>query len=196
MSPDAALTGGSADGELVLEDFWDSLELRVVSGPGDPGDAMVCVSGAVSPLPGDQHPALSRRGLDFVALRDRDPGHIVLGVVQSTKDETPFLLLLRALNALAELTPPLRIVQLGREILRSGIPEDARIGMALGLTGPVASPLDTALGELTRDLAEAFLRQARSCPQLSGILGEISCMVVDPESLSARRLARRWRVSV
>lgn len=190
----SASEAGDDEGELVLEPFYQSLELRVAGAADDAGERLVCLSGAVSPLPGDQHPALSRRGLDFVGLRDGDPGHIVLGVAQSGKDETVFLLLLRALNALAELSPPLRVVQLGREIVRSGIPENAQFSLQLGLTEPGQAAEATALGQLTRDLAEAFKRQASEQAQLAGTLGSVDCVDVRPEALDAKRLVRFWRV--
>lgn len=195
--PGADLTGGDvADGELILEPFFDSLELTLhdADRPDHPGDLLVCVSGAVSPLRGDQHPALSRRGLDFVGLRDGSAEHIVLGVAQASKEETPFLLLLRALNALAELSPPLRVVQLGREIVRGGIPEDADFSLQLGITEIDRSPDALALGELSRDLAESFQRQAAGVPQLSGMLSEVACVQVDADSLALGRLMRLWRI--
>ncbi len=196
--PNAELVGGGDDdgdgGELILEDFYESLELQIVGAGADPEERLVCLSGAVSPVPHAQHPALSRRGLDFVGLRNGDPGHIVLGVAQSSKDETVFLLLLRALNALAELSPPLRVVQLGREILHGAIPEDAEFTLQLGLSEPGVGPVSTALGQLTRDLAEAFSRQVAEVPQLSGTLEAIACIDVKPEALDAKRLEQIWSV--
>ena len=118
----------------------------------------------------------------------------MLGVAQASKEDTPFLLLLRALNALAELSPPLRVVQLGREIIRAGIPEDAEFSLQLGVSEPGSSPEDVALGELTRDLAEAFQRQASEIDQLSGMLAAVSCVELDAASLAAKRLRRIWRV--
>jgi hypothetical protein len=195
--PGAELVGGAeSEGELILEPFYDSLELhlRDGDGPETEGDVLVCVSGAVSPLRGDQHPALSRRGLDFVGLRGGSAQHIVLGVAQASKDETPFLLLLRALNALAELSPPLRVVQLGHEIVRGGIPEDADFSLQLGVSEPDASPDAIALGELSRDLAESFHCQASGVPQLSGMLSEVACVEVDADSLASGHLKRLWRI--
>ena len=194
--PNSELAGShdDGDGELILEPFYESLELQIVDGPDDEGERLVGLSGAVSPLPGEQHPALSRRGLDFVGLRDGEPAHIVLGVVQASKDETVFLLLLRALNALAELSPPLRVVQLGREIIHAAIPEDAEFSLQLGVSEPGLAPEGTALGQLTRDLAEAFWRQVSLVPQLSGTLGTIACVDVGPDALEARRLTRYWRL--
>jgi hypothetical protein len=194
--PSAELKSAGDDGEgaLVLESFYESLELRLVDTAEDEGERLVCVSGAVNPVPDDQHPALSRRGLDFVGLREGNPENIVLGVVQSSKDETVFLLLLRGLNALAELSPPLRVVQLGREILHGTIPEDARFSLQLGLAEPESAPEDTSLGQLTRDLAEAFSRKIAAVPQLSGTLEAISCVEIGPEALDTKRLTRRWSV--
>jgi hypothetical protein len=182
------------DAELVLEPFYESLELRIADSDGRAEERLVCVSGAVSPLPGDQHPALSRRGLDFVGLRFGLPDHIVLGVAQSSKDETPFLLLLRALNALAELSPPLRVVQLGREIVRSAIPEDSDFSLLMGVSEWEDSPEALALSELTRDLAEAFATEVAAVPQLSGTLGEIACIEIDSKGLADRQLKRMWRI--
>ena len=196
--PGAELAGGEeSQGELILEPFYDSLELRLRDGDGPQteGDVLVCVSGAVSPLRGDQHPALSRRGLDFIGLRGGSSQHIVLGVAQSSKDETPFLLLLRALNGLAELSPPLRVVQLGREIVRGGIPEDADFSLQLGVSEPDASPDAVALGELSRDLAESFHRRASEVPQLSGMLSEVACVEADADSLASGHLKRVWRIT-
>jgi len=163
LEPDSALSGAAedADGELVLEPFYESLEIEIADPDGDAAERVVCVSGAVSSTPEDGHPALSRRGLDFIGLGNGANAHIVLGVVQSDKDETPFLLLLRALNALAEISPPLRIVQLGREIIRGGIPENVGFSLLLGLAEPDPSPERVALGAVPRALAEAFGLQAR-----------------------------------
>ncbi len=194
--PDAALVRSLEDSqaELVLEPFYESLELDVV-GPSDSDrEGLTCLSGAIDPVPQEQHPALSRRGLDFVGLRDGEPGRLVLGVAQSGKDETIFVLLLRALNALAELSPPLRVVQLGREIVRGGIPEDAVFSLQLCVSEPGGGTDARALGELTRDLAEAVSARLATVPQLSGTLDGISLVGVDPEALEARCLRRSWIV--
>ena len=183
-----------ATDELILEPFYESLELEIAGAGDAERERLVCLSGAVSPVPAGQHPALSRRGLDFVGLRNGEPGHIVLGVAQAAKDETVFLLLLRALNALAELSPPLRVVQLGREIVQGGIPEDVRFSLQLGLFEPGQTPEDTALAQLTRDLAEAFSVEVGRQPQLSDTLGNIDCVDIAPEALDAMVLPRHWRV--
>jgi hypothetical protein len=186
--------GADKSEELVLEPFYESLELEIVDRQRASVERLVCLSGAISPVPDAQHPALSRRALDFVGLRDGQPGRIVFGVVQSSKDDTVFLLLLRALNALAELLPPMRVLQLGREIVRGGIPEDARFTLQLGLSEPDARADVAALCELTRDLAEAFKREAAAVAQLSGMLEAVSCVDVSPRALEERKLERHWEV--
>jgi len=53
--------------ELVLERFYRSFDLCIRSESS--GEARVmCASGAVSPLRFPEHPAVDRRGLDYVAL--------------------------------------------------------------------------------------------------------------------------------
>ena len=148
-SPDASEAGSD---EMILEPFYESFEFSLV----DPetkraGESIVCVSGALGPLPSDQHPALSRRGLDFVGLRADQSQHIVLGTTQSSKTESVFVLLLRALNGLAELSPPLRMAKLGSDVLqKGGIPENAVFSLCLGISERDDDPDANALLELTR----------------------------------------------
>lgn len=186
--------------ELVLEPFYASLGFALI----DPEqqtvvDSVVCASGAMSPLPSEQHPALTRHGLDFVGLRGGDPRQIALGVTQSSKSESAFVLLLRALNGLAELSPPLRMAQLGRDVLERGIPEDADFSLYLGLAegpggeGPEAADART-LVELARDLAEGFVASANGIAQLSGTLAGVTCFDVGGEALASRRLPAIWRI--
>ena len=122
FTPGQELRPAAADGELVLEPFYESLELSIQGGGGGP-ERLVCVSGSMSPIPEEHHPALSRRGLDYVGLRAGAPPHVVLGVAQASKEETPYVMLLRALNCFAELSPPFNVVRLGRELIRGQIPD-------------------------------------------------------------------------
>jgi len=178
LRPDTALRP-DADGELVLETFHESLELAIWGGAAE-SEPLVCVSGSLSPVPDADHPALSHRGLEYVGMRDGTPPHLVLGVAQSDKDETPYVMLLRALNAFAELSPPLRLVQLGRELIRAPIPEDVRFDLHIAITDLQPAPAWAALIELTRDLAELFKRQVTAQPQFSDTLGRIECLEIEP----------------
>ena len=87
--------------ELVLEPYFDSLLLRVDAG-GD-CETIRCLAGAFAPLPGELHPALEQKGVDYVGVREGSQ-RIVLGVTDLQHETTGFCLLLRALNCLAELT--------------------------------------------------------------------------------------------
>jgi hypothetical protein len=191
-SPDESLRPEDGDGELVLEPFYESLELQV-RGASRAEERLVCVSGSLSPLPTTDHPALSGQGLDFVGRRAGEAGRIVMGVAQSSKEETTYLLLLRALNCLAELSPPLRIVQLGNEVLHDSVPEDTRFDLTLGLTEPQSGASWNAIGELTRDLAEVFKRRIAAERQFSDCIGWIDCAEIEIAG-GVTTLERRWRV--
>lgn len=178
-NPDEGLRPETTDGEeLVLEPFYESLELSIQGGEDGP-ERLVCISGSMSPVPEEHHPALSRRGLDYVGVRAGRPPHVVLGVAQASKEETPYVMLLRALNCFAELSPPLRVVQLGRELIRGRIPEDVQFDLHVGITDLPPTDAWVALIELTRDLAELFQRQIAEQPQFSGTLGRIECVEIE-----------------
>lgn len=178
FAPEQGLRPDGEGGELVLESFYESLELSIQGG-GSESERLVCVSGSLSPIPAVDHPALSRRGLDYVGLRDGDVHRVVLGVVQASKQETPYVMLLRVLNCFAELSPPFRVVQLGRELIRGQIPEDVRFDLHIGITEMVPSEDWLALIELTRDLAELFKRQIGEHPQFTDTLGRIECVEIE-----------------
>jgi hypothetical protein len=194
FEPGQGLRPEVEDGELVLESFYESLELSIRGGAGN-AERLVCVSGSMSPIPEANHPALSRRGLDYVGLRGGQGLDIVLGVAQSAKDETPYVMLLRALNCLAELSPPFRVVQLGRELIRGRIPENARFDLHIGITELQPNDTWVALIELTRDLAELFKRQVGDHPQFRDMLGRIECVEIEPGgSDGVLTLERLWSV--
>lgn len=194
FEPGQGLRPEAADGELVLESFYESLQLSIRDRDGE-AERLVCVSGSMSPIPEANHPALSRRGLDYVGLRGGETLHIVLGVAQSDKDETPYVMLLRALNCLAEMSPPFRMVQLGRELIQGRIPEDVRFDLHIGITELHAGDAWVALIELTRDLAELFKRQVGAHPQFQEMLGRIECVEIEPAgSDGVMTLERLWSV--
>lgn len=188
--------------ELILEPFYESLEFVLSESATDSSsqcapderEPIVCVCGALSPLPSEQHPALTRHGLDFVGLRGGNPKHIVLGAVQTCETESAFVLLLRALNGLAELSPPLRMAQLGSDILRGGIPEDADFSLCLGVIERPDEIDARALVELSRDLAECFVAGTSEVAQISGLLSGVSLFELDPASLASGRVETIWSV--
>ena len=100
------------DEELVLESFQDSLVIDVLDDDGG-RDRIACAGGAFDPLPHVEHPALRRRGLDYIGTRSGS-SRIVLGVTESEEEGTSYLLLLRALNCFAEIAPPFQLARLRR----------------------------------------------------------------------------------
>ena len=192
--PETTARGNAGGEELVLEPFYESLEFVLGDSDAAASEPIICVSGALSPLASDQHPALTRHGLDFVGLRAGNPKHIVLGAVQTSETESAFVLLLRALNGLAELSPPLRMAQLGTDVLRGGIPEDADFSLCLGVTERADNADARALIELSRDLAECFVANTSDIAQISGLLSGVSCFELDPATLASGRVAMIWSV--
>jgi hypothetical protein len=194
--PESADSSAVGSDEMILEPFYESFEFSLV----DPeskraGESIVCVSGALGPLPSDQHPALSRRGLDFVGLESGESQRIVLGATQSSKTESVFVLLLRALNGLAELSPPLCLAKLGSDVLqKGGIPENAVFSLCLGISEREDEPDAHALLELTRDLAEGFFAKTEGIAQFSGMFSGVTCFEFDEDSFDFGRFEMIWRI--
>lgn len=181
-SPDQALCPAESD-ELILEPFHESLEISVLGESRGP-ETLVCLSGAVSPIADDLHPAISRRGLDYVALLQGNFPRLVLGVTLTSSEETPYLLLLRALNCYAELSPPLRVTQIGHELLGGRVPENVVFDLHLSVQEPESTAEGRSLVELSRDLAELFIRQVAEYAQFEGTLGRIAFLQIDAEAAS------------
>ncbi len=179
--------------ELVLEPFHDALELDIIDEGGE-RQHMLCAGGAFDPLPGEQHPALRRRGLDYVAMRDGS-SRIVLGVTEAQEEATVYLLLLRALNCFAEIAPPFQLARLRRLVVRDLIEPDATFDLQIGLSNRPCCEAETALRQLTRDLAEAFKSRVLEHPQFDGTLGSIECLDLDAGAQAAGATLRlAWRV--
>ncbi len=159
--------------ELVLEPFFDSLELRVLA--RGQVETIRCVAGAFAPLPGELHPALEQRGLDYVGVREGSE-RLVLGVTDAVAELTPFCLLLRALNCLAELAPPFQMTRLRRHVLRDRVDPEGVFDIQIGMSQRGRSELETSLLMLTRDLAEMFKTRVAEEPQFEGSIGRIECL--------------------
>jgi hypothetical protein len=177
---DALLEASNA--ELVLEPFFDSLELRIRT--GGEIETVRCVAGAFAPLPGELHPALEQKGVDYVGVREGSQ-RIVLGVTDTNQPATAFCLLLRALNCLAELAPPFQIARLRRHVLRDRVDPEAAFDLQIGIARRERSALETSLLELTRDLAEMFKTRASAEPQFAGAIGRIECLELGTDATTA-----------
>jgi hypothetical protein len=184
---------GEDEEELVLEPFHDSLRLDILK-DGGRLERMLCAGGAFDPLPGEQHPALRRRGLDYVGLRGRS-SRIVLGVTEAGEEGTPYLLLLRVLNCFAEIAPPFQLARLQRLVIRDRIQSDATFDLQIGLSTRRCCEAGAALRQLTRDLAEAFKSRILQHPQFRGTLGWIESLCLDADTKSIQAALRLdWRI--
>jgi hypothetical protein len=168
---DAQLEATTA--ELVLEPFYDSLELRIHH--GHEVETIRCMAGAFAPLPGELHPALEHKGVDYVAVREGSQ-RIVLGVTEATAEASAFSLLLRGLNCLAELAPPFQLARLRRHVLRNRVDPDPAFDLQIGIAGRERAPLEASLLELCRDLAEIFKARVGAEAQFEGSVGRIECL--------------------
>ncbi|HKA14381.1 MAG TPA: hypothetical protein VKH41_05150 [Myxococcota bacterium] len=177
--------------ELVLEPYFDSLVLTVQS--GEAIETIRCLAGAFAPLPGELHPALEQKGVDYVGVREASQ-RIVLGVSDTQRDATGFCLLLRALNCLAELAPPFQVTRLRRHVLRDRVDPEPAFDLQIGIAARERAPLETALLELTRDLAEMFKRRIGDEPQFADAIGRIECLEIAPGSPGTHGTLRlHWR---
>jgi hypothetical protein len=179
--------------ELVLELFYDSLQFDIIGDDGQT-ERMLCAGGAFDPLPGKQHPALHRRGLDYVGMRD-DSSRIILGVTEAQEEATAYLLLLRALNCFAEIAPPFQLARLRQLVIRDRIQSDATFDLQIGLSNRPCGAAEVALQQLTRDLAEAFKERILQDPQFEGTLGWVECLGLDADTQGPCTILRRdWRI--
>src|SRR5262249_4982673 len=177
--------------ELVLEPYFDSLVLTVQS--GEAIETIRCLAGAFAPLPGELHPALEQKGVDYVGVREASQ-RIVLGVSDTQRDATGFCLLLRALNCLAALAPPFQVPRLRRHVLRDRVDPEPAFDLQIGIAARERAPLETALLELTRDLAEMFKRRIGDEPQFADAIGRIECLEIAPGSPGTHGTLRlHWR---
>jgi len=178
--------------ELVLEPFHDSFQIDVVDDDGL-RERIECASGAFDPVPTAHHPALRRRGLDYVGAR-AGSSRIVLGVTAADDEATIYLLFLRALNCLAEVAPPFQLARLQRLVMHERIRPDAAFDLQVGLPEPPAPGPPASLWQLTRDLAEAIKSHILQHPQFSATLGSIESLYLDSVNDGVRAVCRLgWR---
>ena len=188
------LDGKEVD-EFVLERFHESLELEI-GAAGEQPERIVCAGGAFDPVPSEVHPALRQSGLDYIGIRDGS-SRIVLGVTENSQGESAYLLLLRALNCFAEISPPFQLNRLRKLVIRDRVESDATFDLQMVLPGGgfAAEAEDATLRQLARDLADAFKSRILQEPQFAGTLGWIeSLRPASDEQGPNIRLYRDWRL--
>ena len=191
---DRQLAATAAPEELVLEPYFDSLELRARA--GSRVETIRCMGGAFDPLPGEQHPALERRSIDYVGVRD-GTRRVVIGVTDEKAWTTAFCLLLRGLNCLAELSVPFQVARLRKHVLRDRVEPEPAFDLQLGIAASRAraDSLRTSLLVLTRDLAEVFKARIEAEPHFDRSIGRIECLELPDEAAPTDGTLRvRWRV--
>lgn len=159
--------------ELVLEPYFDSLELHVRGRGGL--ETIRCAGGAFAPLPGELHPALEQQGLDYVGIR-KGTSRVVLGVTDTSGESSIFSLLLRGLNCLAEVSPPFQMTRLRRHVLKDRVTPEATFDLQLGIYQHQHTSTEVTLLSLTRDLAEIFKSRIEPEQQFTGTVGRIECL--------------------
>ncbi len=184
----AAASRRQDDGELVLEYFYEGREISV---QGEVETHFTCLASGFDPLP-PVDPS-ERDGLDYVAIgRDPSPPFPALGAVQSERDATPYLVLLRLLACASELAPRIQLERMDRELFDGKLGAEPAFDLHLVLWEP-ADPETAPLHELTRDLAEVVKASAAQDSLFPPVLGEVSAYRMDPDQFDGC-LTLAWRV--
>ena len=173
-------------GELMLEYFSPGRVIDIAQGSAA---GFTCLASNVDPLRRTRSADDGERdGLDYVGLGpERTPA--CLGAVQSERDRTPYLVLLRLLACASELAPAAQRQWLDRELCGGRIGPEARFDLHLVLWQGESSPLH----ELARDLAEVVKEAALDDPLFPRMLEGIAAFQMDPDAFEGKLLPA-WRV--
>ena len=116
-----------------------------------------------------------------------------MGAVSCEGESTPYLLLLRLLNALAELAPRVQIERLEREITKGALASNPVFDLHLVLWSLPEDAERTQLSMLTRDLAEVVKGGLVEAWQFPDVLRDIQCLRMDASEFDGS-LDLDWRV--
>jgi hypothetical protein len=176
--------------ELSREDFYSTREITVVGRRY----SFTCLATDVDPL-GDLLPSRAggREGLDFVGLTCDAHRTPVLGVVQSERDTSAYLLLLRGLACLAEMAPEVQVERLNKQFFLGAVGRRPAFDLHLVVWDEPGSGERTTLEQLTHDLAEKLKLAIREDDRVPNLLHDIVCLRMNRARFDGRlRLA--WRV--
>jgi hypothetical protein len=176
--------------ELANEYFYATREIAV---PGRRG-SFTSLASNVDPL-GDLRPSPKgeRDGLDFVGLICEKRRTPVLGTVQSDRDDSAYLLLLRGLASLSELAPEAQVERMNRKFFLGAVGPRPAFDLNLVLFEGRQSSEQCVLEQLTRDLAERLKRVIRWNGRFPEILRDIVCVRMNSARFDGR-LRFGWRV--
>jgi hypothetical protein len=176
--------------ELSREDFYSTREITVVGRRY----SFRCLATGVDPL-GDLRPspAGGRDGLDFVGLTCDALRTPVLGAVQSERDTSAWLLLLRGLACLAEAAPEAQVERLNKQFFLGSVGRRPAFDLHLVVWDEPGPSERTTLDQLTQDLAEKLKLAIREHGRFPSILHDVVCLRMNRARFDGRlRLA--WRV--
>jgi hypothetical protein len=176
--------------ELSREDFYATREISVVGRRY----SFTCLATNVDPL-GDLRPSRGggREGLDFVGLTCDAHRTPVLGTVQSDRDTSAYLLLLRGLACLAEMAPEAQVERMNKQFFLGAVGRRPAFDLHLVVWDEAGSSERTTLEQLTHDLAEKLKLAIRQHGRVPDILHDIVCLRMNRARFDGRlRLA--WRV--
>ena len=171
--------------ELLLTHFPVGRDIELTA---TATDAFRCLASEVVVLPGTA-PSEAFDGIDYVGQLCSEKQVIVLGTCESACDASPYLLLLRALNGLVELSLAFR-----HEQLPTAVSDEFEEAVCFDLHLVLPEPTQQAdpLVSLTRDLAENVKNALQQhCPDLG--LRDIHLLRMDVSDFSGR-LDGEWTV--
>lgn len=180
--------------ELVLDHFFEGQEVCILGVDGS-GDVFRCLATDVRPVP-ELIPADwgGRDGFDYIAEPTAAVGQPILGVAQSQDDRSAYPVLLRLLCCLTELAPAQQLNVVNTDCLKGSLQPDSRFDLHMVLWDEGGlGPMERALCELARDLAEKAREGMASCPPLARRVGRIRCMRMDPRRFQGE-LEEMWAI--
>ena len=179
-------------GTLMLEHFYEDQRISV---PGEDGFEFQCVATNFVPVPGQCPSAHGERdGLDYIGVRSEHFASPIFGGMQSADDATSYAVLMRLFACLGELLAPVCLERLTDGCLKGILSPVPLFDLHL-VVWPEPEPTSdqSALLELTRDLAENIKDGLDDSAELPGGLGEIYCLRMDPSQFDGK-LELVWRV--
>ncbi len=152
---------------------------------------VTCLASKYAPLRRGRSTGLDLQGgLDYLGLSRGDPTGPVLGVVQSQRDATPYVLVLRLLSCLAELAPPAQLEYLDRTLFKGSLGQEPLFDLHLVLRE--RSLADSTLGQLTQDLCDVLDSELQLEPSFPEVLGGVLC--VDIDGTEPGTASFNWRI--
>lgn len=154
--------------------------------------SVTCLTGAYAPLDPLAEPRGDRAGFDYLGLARGDPPGPVLGTIQSDRDMTPYVLLLRLLASVAELAPPAQLEYLDQAVFKGALGTKPHFDLQILMRVPADVMPLTTLTQLTRDLGDVVLGSVTLASDFPDVMRGVLCMHQHREQAGAANFD--WRV--